>query len=196
MSITLIIGPMFSGKTSELIRLVDRKRIADKKCLIIKHLKDTRYDTPNTITCITTHMELKYSACDIIHVNNFGTNIDLETSIQNRYEVVAIEEGHFYSGLNDFCIKLANHGIDVIVSALDSNFKQDLFLEIGKLIANAETVIKLDAICMVCKNCDASFTIRTTNSTELIVVGGTETYKSVCRNCLNSFKNSKTQNQN
>jgi len=185
MSITVIMGPMFSGKTSELIRLIDRKRIAGKKCLIIKHTKDNRFDNASNIV---THSEIIYSKCPIIYLSTLEESA-INLVNDNGYDVVGIDEGFFFSKvLKPFFNKLADSGIDVIVSTLESSFRQELFLDVGMLCATAEHVIKLKAICMRCKELEASFTIRTIDSTELILVGGADEYQSVCRPCLNKFK--------
>lgn len=185
MSITTIIGPMFSGKTSELIRLIDRKRIADKKCLIIKHVGDTRFDIGTDVYHVTTHSNICYKKCDVLYLSVLD-NIE---PIVNKYNVVAIDEGFFFVNINDYCTKLASHGIDVIVASLDTSFKQQLFPEIGKLIGNSEILIKLSAICMKCKTADAIFTVRTIESEVEILVGGCDIYQSVCRACLNKSLN-------
>ena len=189
MSITLIIGPMFSGKTSELIRLVDRKRIAGKKCLIIKHTTDNRYDNLENIENIMTHSHISYSKTDIIKLPEITKEFIIDIVTNNKYDVVAIEEGHFFIDINVFCTELANNNIDVIISAIDSSFKQEMFKNIGELIANSEKVVKLSAICMECKLSDAYFNIRTINSDDDILVGGADIYKSVCRKCMNKLKN-------
>lgn len=196
MSITLIIGPMFSGKTSELIRLVDRKRIANKRCLILKHSQDTRFNhNDNDLSHVTTHSEIRYHKCDVVQVTDeeHAAIIDLIAGIveHNKYDVVAIEEGHFFPEINEYCLYLANNGIEVIVSALDGSFKQELFTNIGKLIANSESVIKLTAVCMRCNNADASFNIRTNDSEQEILVGGIDMYQSVCRKCLNKHRDAR-----
>jgi len=189
---------MFSGKTSELIRLVDRRRIAGKKCLVIKHINDNRFDnlvnsrpqTNNNNPCnhhITTHSEITYYKCDIVHIDNlFDEN--LIQRIHQNYQVVGIEEGFFFKRINEFCNTLANNGIEVIVATLESSYKQQLFKEIGELIANSEKVIKLHSVCMRCKKSKASFNIRLVNSNEEILVGGQGEYQSVCRKCLNQFR--------
>jgi thymidine kinase len=196
--ITVVIGPMFSGKTTELVRLIDRKRLADKKCLIIKNEKDNRFDRIiDNINCdeyvekshLTTHSEIRYNKCDILSLTELNNNT-FEYICKNKYEVVGIDEGFFFRDLTDFCCKLTNVGIDVICSTLDSSYKQELFPEIGKLIAKSEHVIKINAICMRCKKDGASFTIRTIQSEEQILVGGSDIYQSVCRKCLNDFNNS------
>lgn len=188
MSITLIIGPMFSGKTSELIRLVDRKRIAGKRCLIIKHTTDKRYDNLGNIENIMTHSQISYSKTDIVKLSELSNELSNRIIVEKSYDLVAIEEGHFFSDINIFCNNLANNGIDIIVSAIDSSFRQEMFKNIGELIANAETVMKLSAICMSCKQSDAHFNIRTIESDADILVGGADIYKSVCRVCMNRLK--------
>lgn len=197
MSITTIIGPMFSGKTTELLRLVKRQKFVKKNCLIIKHSLDTRYDNTNNnvekseiFRHITTHDGLCYNECDIIYLPDFNNN-QIINDIIKKYKVVGIDEGFFFKDINFFCNKLANAGIYVIVSSIDSSYKQEIFPEIADLIATSEQVIKLTAICMVCQKQDASFTIRTNDSEEKIVVGGKEMYQCVCRSCLNLFNKSK-----
>lgn len=188
MSITLIIGPMFSGKTTELIRLVDRKNIAGKKCIVIKHSIDTRYDSDSE-RHITTHNQYSYKSVDVISVSSITE--DLVRELIHTKNVVAIEEGQFFPELCQWCNIMANNGIDVIVSALDGDYKQEMFGEgeIGKLIPHSEVVIKLSAICMRCRNADAHYTIRTIDGNEQILVGGNDIYQSVCRKCLIKFKN-------
>lgn len=198
MSITTIIGPMFSGKTTELIRLLDRKRIAGKSCLIIKHTRDDRFDSNNesgdsypNIYHVTTHSEICYQKCDIIYLSELN-DPNLKSLILKKYNVVGIEEGFFFKGICQFCNLLANNNIEVIVSTLESSYKQELFVEIGNLIAISENVIKLLAVCMHCKNKEAAFTIRIFDCDEEFLVGGADKYNSVCRKCLNKFKNQKT----
>ena len=184
MPITLIIGPMYSGKTSELIRLIDRKTHADKRCLIIKYAQDTRYDD----SFVTTHSQYRYKKCDVEHLMELSEEYINDLISERKYDVIAVEEGQFFPNLSLRINRLADNGIDVIVSALDGNFKQELFKEVGVLIPFAEIVIKLSAVCMMCKNADANYTIRTNmDIVDEICIGGEEMYKSVCRSCLNVF---------
>nr|QZX43278.2 thymidine kinase [Mimivirus sp.] len=101
----------------------------------------------------------------------------------------------FFDDVAIFCNELANNNIEVIVSTIDSSFKQEIFQEIGKLIAISENVIKLKAVCMKCKINDASFTIRTVDNDNEILVGGSDIYQSVCRNCLNKNRSDKKENK-
>lgn len=194
MSITTIIGPMFSGKTSELIRLIDRKRIAKKNCLIIRHTGDNRFEYADNLSKhITTHNEFKYQKCDIIYLSDFSEDSLLST-ICSKYQVVGIDEGFFFKGINNFCNALAYRGICVIVASLESSYQQNLFTEIGELIATSEIVIKLTAVCMMCENTEASFTIRTIESDKEILVGSNDIYQAVCRKCLHEFRKKSKEN--
>jgi thymidine kinase len=239
MSITTIIGPMFSGKTSELIRLIDRKKISGKKCLIIKHELDNRFDKvehepaklltqfldppvtlwetgsaeypvkPDTarplqkliapskvepaklLKHVTTHSAIRYCECDIDYLSELNLAIAMKY-FAAEYQVIGIEEGFFFKGINEFCNELANRDVEVIVATLESSYRQELFIEIGNLIANSEYVTKLTAICMKCKNRDASFNIRTIKSDQEILVGGNDMYQCVCRKCLIIFNQLQT----
>lgn len=189
MSITTIIGPMFSGKTTELIRLIDRKKITGKKCLIIKNINDIRYDflmESKIKKHITTHNKYSYNCCDIIYLSELNRE-KMQNIIDDEYKIVGIDEGFFFKNIKNFCNDLANQGIEIIVATLDSSYEQKMFQEIGDLIAISENVIKLTAVCMFCKKNDAAFTIRIVNSVQEILVGGEETYKSVCRYCMNEY---------
>ena len=181
MSIKVIIGPMFSGKTTELVRLIDRQRISGKRCLIIKNSNDTRYDQSNS-NIIRTHAETGYHKCDILHTNDLDNTFF--NNIKKKYDAIGIDEGFMFKNIASFSNKLANAGIDVIVSSIDSSYQQKLFPNIGELLSISEQIIKLSGICMKCRKSDAYFTIRTIESEEEILVGGSEMYQCVCRTCL------------
>lgn len=183
MSITTITGPMFSGKTTELVRLIDRKIIAGKRCLIVRHKLDKRYDLDSSKS-ITTHMKCQYGGSDIVVVDALTDS--LFTDILEQYHVVGIDEGFLFENISIFCTNLANRKIDVVVSTIDSSFKQACFPEIGKLTAISEHVIKLSAICMDCQS-DAHFTVRISDEDQDVVMddGTGQKYKALCRPCMN-----------
>lgn len=194
MSITTIIGPMFSGKTSEMVRLIDRKRIAGYRCLIIKHCDDNRFDLK---LCdsekidknhITTHGDIRYTKTDICYYKSLDLMLAEKIVNDKSYDVVAIDEGFLFGeNIVEFCNYLANRNIEVIVSTIESSYKQKILPGIANLIAISEDLIKLKSICINCKK-DASFNIRTIDSNKDILVGGADIYKSVCRSCMNNFK--------
>lgn len=166
--IELILGCMFSGKTSELIRIYQRFQIAKKRCIMIKHSLDDRYN----INYIVSHSDLKIKC---IHSK---TLLNLNV---NNYEVICIDEGQFFDDLVEFCEKEA---IDktIIVAGLDATFKTDGFPNILNLIPKCEIVRKLSAICVICGN-DALFSERLSSETNVTVIGGSDKYMSVCRKC-------------
>lgn len=174
--IELIFGPMFSGKTTELIRRVNRFMIAKKTCVVIKYIKDTRYSDDNFIS---THNYLKLPALPCgEHLNSIYDKI-------KNYDCIGIDEGQFFSDIVEFTSKLADKkGKIVIVSALDGTFKRKPFGNVLDLIPLAENVAKLHAICSIC--CDeAPFSKRIGLETEIEVIGGSEKYEARCRKCFN-----------
>jgi thymidine kinase len=186
MTLDLIMGPMFAGKSTELLRRVRRYEHAGRKCILIKWQGDTRYEAepsgaePRGAACITTHDQhhrLAVSACRL-------SDLDAETL---SADVIAIDEGQFFEDIVEFCSRLAVDRI-VIVSCLDGTFEQEPFPNISRLLSKADTAVKLSAVCTHCKQ-DASFTKRkmtpgTATSTTMIVVGGSEMYAPCCRMCL------------
>lgn len=168
----LIIGCMFSGKTTELIRRIKRYRIAGKKCVLIKYIEDTRYS--GTKAC--THDQNMMNALSVPKLASIS-----RSEIQSA-DIVGIDEGQFFSDIVDFCELCTTMGTTVIVAALDGDYKRRPFGKICELIPKSERVDKLQAICKNCSN-NASFTQRKVASSSLKMVGGSELYEAVCRNC-------------
>ena len=184
MSITTIVGPMFSGKTSHLVNLIDRHLISQKKCIIIKHTHDTRYDNNihSTPHHITTHSNHVFTKCEIACVNTLQ---DLEIPyIAMKYQTVGIEEGFLYPDLVEFCISLANKGVDIVVSTIDTDYRQRVFNNVATLLAHSEHVVKLLAVCGKCNNYSACYTIKHQDNGQQIEIGTSDIYQSVCRKCL------------
>lgn len=169
--IQVIFGPMFSGKTTELIRRLRRYQIANYKCLIIKYANDVRYDTE----AVSTHDSQTLAAVSATILS------DLEKEALN-YSIIGIDEGQFFPDTVSFAENMANKGKVVIIAALDGTFQRKSFGDILQLVPLAESVIKLTAVCMICFE-EASFTKRIGNETKLEVIGGTDKYMAVCRHC-------------
>ncbi len=177
--IELICGSMFSGKTEELIRRVRRARIARQKVQVFKPAIDTRYTTE----AVTSHNGLGVEAVPVQSVS------EIEKLIQPDVDVVAIDEVQFFGwDVTELCQRLANQGIRVIAAGLDMDFRGEPFGPIPVLMAQAESVEKLQAICVVCGN-PASSTQRLINGQPaayddpVILVGGSESYEARCRKC-------------
>ncbi|OWA50661.1 Thymidine kinase, cytosolic [Hypsibius exemplaris] len=170
--IQLIFGPMFSGKTTELLRRINRFKIAKYNVLLIKYAKDCRYDDE----CVSTHDRQTVQAKKAVTLKE-----SLEECMD--YDVIGVDEGQFFPDILEFAETLANKGKTVIVAALDGTYQREEFGSIVKLVPRAESIIKLSAVCIVCSE-DAAYTRRldiTTTTVELI--GGSEKYMAVCREC-------------
>jgi thymidine kinase len=175
-SLEIIIGPMFSGKTTELLRRVDRYQRIGKQALVINSKRDTRCGNE-----IKTHNAQTHSA---VKVQDLSDPI-LKDNI-NRIKVVAIDEAQFFTDLVPFvkwCLYSKN--LHVIISGLDGDFQQNVFGEILQLIPHAETCIKLNALCVQCNDgTPAQFSTRLAPTMDQELVGGSESYHAVCRKHL------------
>ena len=168
-----IFGPMFSGKTSELMRRIKRHRLAMKKCLVINYLGDSRYLTSNTVV---SHDLISIPA---IKVNRLS---EIDQAMIADKEVIGVDEGQFFEDLIEKTEEWANMGKVVIVAALDCTYQKKPFGRVTELLAISEDIKKLSAVCMDCGK-DASFTQRTAKSDSIELIGGIEMYKPVCRMC-------------
>ena len=171
--IEVIAGSMFSGKTEELIRRLRRAEIARQKVEIFKPTIDTRYST----TEVVSHDEntIRSTAID-----NSATILLLTGDV----EVIGIDEAQFFDlGLVDVCNKLADMGIRVIVAGLDMDFKGKPFGPIPGLMAVADHITKVHAICMRCGDV-AQFSHRLSNADKLVLLGEKNEYEPLCRSCF------------
>ncbi len=171
--IEVITGSMFSGKTEELLRRLKRARIANQKVDIFKPKIDIRYSNENVVS----------------HDNNsiHSTSVDSSGNIlllTGDVDVVGIDEAQFFdNGLADVCINLASQGIRVVVAGLDMDFKGIPFGPIPGLLAIAEYVTKVHAICMRCGDL-AHFSHRLSDDDKTILLGEKQEYEPLCRSCF------------
>lgn len=172
MSLTLIIGPMFSGKSTELLRRIRRYEIAEKRCLLFKYLDDVRY----SIDEVVSHDGLGIKAIPTLKLLSKSPEVE-------GAEVVGIDEGQFFSDLGPFVEFLLSKGIHVIVAGLDATAQKEPFGDMVRLVPEAEEVIKLKAICMLCKG-DASFTKKKHQNGTTVEIGGSDLYLATCRRCF------------
>jgi len=172
--VEVICGPMFSGKSEELIRRLRRAEIARQRVQIFKPLIDQRYSQAE----IVSHSDLRI-ASDLV-----TSAVEILERVDPRTEVIGIDEGQFLGDeLVDICQKLANMGKRVIVAGLDTDFMGRPFAPIPHLLSIAEEITKLLAICVRCGN-PAKHTQRLIGSEELIVVGAQDKYEARCRRCF------------
>jgi len=169
----IIIGPMFSGKSTELLRRASRYEAIGKNVLYINYYLDQRYGTTNKIT---THNNTSKKALMVQKLNNL---LDLDE--YKSCDIIAINEAQFFTDLYDFCItSLYKHKKYIIMAGLDGDYNKNPFGDILKLIPHCDKLIKLNALCKICGN-DAKFTKRITKNDSQIVIGGEESYIPVCR---------------
>jgi thymidine kinase len=172
--IEVVVGPMFSGKSEELIRRLRRAEIGKQRVQIFKPVIDQRY----TKNGIVSHSGLEIAS----ELVQSGSEILMK--VAPRTEVVGVDEAQFLGdSVVDACVKLADLGKRVIVAGLDTDFMGRPFEPIPRLLAVAEEITKLLAICVRCGN-PAVHTQRTVASEELIVVGASGMYEARCRRCF------------
>ncbi len=172
-SIEVIAGSMFSGKTEELIRRLKRAKIARQTVEIFKPDIDVRYSK----TDVVSHDE---NSIQSTPVGN-SANILL---LSGNVDVIGIDEAQFFDkGLVEVVVKLANMGIRVIVAGLDMDFKGEPFGPIPDLMAVAEYVTKVHAICVKCGNI-AQFSHRLSEKEQIVLLGEKDVYEPICRGCL------------
>ncbi|MGH9683474.1 MAG: thymidine kinase [Candidatus Acidiferrales bacterium] len=175
--IEVVVGPMFSGKSEELIRRLRRAEIAKQRVQIFKPVIDQRYKKNG----IVSHSGLEIDSELVMQGE------DILTKVAARTEVVGIDEAQFLGEtVVEACVKLADLGKRVIVAGLDTDFMGRPFEPIPRLLAVAEEITKLLAICMRCGN-PAVHTQRLVASEELVVVGAGEMYEARCRRCFEPF---------
>ena len=168
----LIIGNMFSGKTSELIRRINKEKSINKRILVINYIDDNRYSTDK----IVSHDNIKFDCIKVKLLNEIKVDF-------NDYDSFFIDEGQFFTDLYPFVVLLVdiNHK-HVVVSGLDGDNYRNTFGDIIKLIPICDTVDKLTAYCNKCNNgTPAPFTKKITNDSSLIDIGGSDKYIPVCR---------------
>lgn len=175
----LILGCMYSGKTTELIRLMNRYKSINNKILAINYKSDTRYGNDNKIY---THNK---DGVDALHIDDLK-DLSEKPFFQSQYnsaEIIFINEGQFFHNLYEFCIKAVDvDNKTVIVCGLDGDFRREPFGDMLKLIPLADKVTRLTALCKKCNNgTPGIFTLRTINSSEQTLIGGDESYMPVCR---------------
>ena len=172
--IEVICGSMFSGKTEELIRRMKRAQFAKQKVEIFKPCVDTRYDEEKVIS----HDANEIHSTPVPSSSNIPI---LATGV----DVVGIDEAQFFDdGLIAVCNQLANSGIRVIVAGLDMDFKGVPFGPMPGLMASAEYVTKVHAICMKCGDL-ANHSYRKVEKDELVLLGEIDAYEPLCRSCYN-----------
>lgn len=174
----LIIGPMFAGKTTELMRRLRRLQIGRRRVCAFKYAADTRY---------TEASELATHDGERLTARMFTSSLfDVLGDVRDM-DVIGVDEAQFAPDIVEFCQHVLSLGISVIVAALDGTFNQRAFGRVLDLVPLADSVVKLTAVCHTC-GADAPFTRRIGADTRTEVIGGSEAYAACCRACLTRYK--------
>jgi len=172
--IEVVVGPMFSGKSEELIRRLRRAEFARQRVQIFKPAIDERY----SVNEIISHSGLGIASDNVTKAS------EIMDKVQLRTEVIGVDEAQFLGDeVVEVCNKLANLGKRVIVAGLDTDYRGRPFEPMPRLLAIAEEITKLLAICVRCGN-PAVHTQRLVDNEELIVVGAAGVYEARCRRCF------------
>ena len=170
--IEVICGPMFSGKTEELIRRLIRAQIAKQRVAIFKPTSDNRYEQDY----IVSHNQRKIKSIQVEKVDVIIDYID-------HADVFGIDEAQFFdNSIIDVCQKLANAGKRVVIAGLEKDYLANPFGPMPKLLADAEYITKVNAICMKCGN-PANFSHRISKEKKQVVLGESDKYEALCRKC-------------
>ena len=167
MSLEIVIGSMFSGKSTELLRRVARFRQANQKCLLVNHVLDSRVSG----NYVRSHDEI---ALEAIKTDDLAT-LDVED-----FDVILIDEGQFFTNLKTEVEKMLEQKLTVIVAGLNSNFNMKKFGEMIDLVPLSDNIIYLQANCYNC-NRKASFTKRLSSEEQVVSVNSS--YVPSCRKC-------------
>lgn len=180
--IEVVCGSMFSGKTEELIRRLNRAKIAQQKVEIFKPSIDNRYHEEDVVS----------------HNENAIRSTPLQSAEEmllftGNCDVVGIDEAQFFDeAITDVAVKLADQGKRVIVAGLDMDFQGKPFGPMPQLMGVAEYITKLHAICMVCGNI-ASYSYRLVASKDKVLLGESDSYEARCRRCFRLGTEAKRQ---
>ena len=171
--IEVICGPMFSGKTEELIRRLIRSKIAKQEVTIFKPTLDDRYSEDY----IVSHNKRKIKSLTIKN----STEIE---KYSKKSDVIGIDEAQFFDlDLITICKKIARQGKRVVVAGLEKDFQALPFGPMPQLLVDAEYVTKVNAICMQCGN-PANFSQRISDEKNQVVIGEIDKYEARCRKCF------------
>ena len=173
----LIIGPMFSGKTSRIVEIYKKCKFCDISVTVINHILDDRYDD----TLLSTHDKIKIPCVKTDKLMELYNNSNMEQILNS--EVILINEGQFFSDLQEFVKKMLKINKKIYVCGLDGDFERKKFGQILDLIPLCDKVTKLTSLCNICKNgTHAIFSKRVSLETEQTIVGF-DNYIPVCRKC-------------
>ena len=170
--IELILGPIYSGKSTRLIELLHKYIYKCKKTLMVKYNSEQRYSEKSEVV---THDLIKYDSIESKLLKN-------SFEILKQYDVIGIDGGQFFDGLVEICEELALMGKIVLIASLNGDFKMEPFPVIQRVISKSDKIKLLKAYCFNCHK-DAKFNLKIEPCNKNILIGSVDLYKPVCRAC-------------
>lgn len=172
-ALTLILGPMFSGKTMQLIQMHERATLAKRQTVVIKYANDRRYGSDDTRLVSGSLLEIKARA---------ATRLSEVACLVERGSYVFIDEGQFFTDLDIYCRLWLMNGCVICVSALSGDFKLNAWEPISALVPLSTNIMSLTAVCRCGQ--DACYSHRRQSGDEARVqIGGSESYEALCAEC-------------
>jgi thymidine kinase len=176
-AIEVIAGGMFSGKSEELVRRMRRAKIARQKVQVFKPATDVRHQADRLVT-----RDLRELAAESV-----DGSAELRRRLEPDVQVVGIDEAQFFDhGLVGLAMELADRGVRVIVAGLDQDYRRAPFGPMPELLAVAEFVDKMHAVCVLC-GAPAHYSQRIRGGSSQVEVGDTDAYEARCRRCFEPF---------
>lgn len=179
MSITIFIGPMFSGKTHRLILELNKYNHSNKRNLLIKYIDDKRYTSDNNT--IITNDKISYNYVNSISISNLMDNMYYIENFDNMF----IDEGQFFEDLTQGIKYLKSKDKNIYISYLNLDYKQNAFLNVDAL-CHADNIVVLTSVCSICKISVANYTKlidSTYYSNNTKIIGGSELFNPICDKC-------------
>lgn len=170
-TISLTIGPMFSGKTTKIIEEAEDYIGKKKTVMVVKYAGDNRYSDNE----LCTHNDKRFPAIPV------SSLCELDQTLFEKSEVIVLDEGQFFPDLVDFCISAAVNGKNVIIAALNGDYLARPFKQVSDLMPHCQNISLLRANCKCGKN--ATYSSRITQENELEVIGGSDKYQAKCFDC-------------
>jgi len=177
--VTLCAGPMFSGKSSWLLRRLAERERQGWSALLLKSAKDTRYASSEVVA----HSGERRACLSVDALSDASAQCA-------GVEVVALDEAQFLPDLRELTCELADSGKHLFVAGLDADFQRKQFGDVCNLLPIADSVVKLSSSCFLC-GADAPFSLRIAGSTEQVELGGSDRYRAACRRCYIHFHRSR-----
>lgn len=182
------IGPMFSGKTSEIARSLERARIAGLPCVFVKNADDTRFSTgESTETHNGTRIQSESATGDLARLRVVIVRKLLDIELGEDEFDIGVDEGQFYPDLREAVDLWTREGRRIYIAALDGDFRRKPFETVSETLPLCSAITKLSAVCMLCPPgtalSEAPYTVRTDPSEDQKLIGAKDAYKAACPIC-------------